>query len=221
MHICRLVRLVVFGFILGSSTAVANSYELVRFDTQDGGRIEAAWFDAAARKAVIFSHGAVFNKESWYFLAQAFQKRGVAALAIDFRGYGNSKAGSSPQLKYDILGAVAWLVKQGFDDIGIVGGSMGGAAVLAALAEESVTISKVVLLAPAGGPALLSTSTDKLFVVSRNEGLYDRVTAIFEASAEPKAIKVYAGEAHAQHLFNTDVRDDLIDRITGFIDGGG
>jgi len=220
MHTGRLVALAVLGLWIGGSPVFAQSFDLVKFDTQDGGSIEAAWFAAGQHKAVIFAHGAIYNKESWYFLAEAFQQQGIAALAIDFRGYGNSKAGSSPQKMYDILAAVAWLKQQGFDDISIVGASMGGAAVLAALAQETVPISKVVLLAPAGGPALASTSTDKLFVVSRDEGLYDRVMAIYEASSEPKAIQVYPGDAHAQHLFDTAEREDLIRRITGFIGGG-
>jgi len=220
MRTSRLLALAVLGLLLGGSPAVAQPFDLVKFDTQDGGSIEAAWFAAGAHKAVIFAHGAIYSKESWYFLAEDFQQQGVAALAIDFRGYGNSKAGNSAQKMYDVLAAVAWLKQRGFDDINMVGASMGGAAVLAALAQETVPIDKVVLLAPAGGPALTSTSINKLFVVSRDEGLYDRVMAIYEASSEPKAIQVYPGDAHAQHLFDTLEREDLIRRIFGFIGGG-
>ncbi|MGD2128300.1 MAG: alpha/beta fold hydrolase [Lysobacterales bacterium] len=220
MHRSRLVVLVALGWCLSGSPVMSQSFDLVRFDTQDGGSIEAAWFAACKNKAVIFAHGAIYDKESWYFLAQALQEQGVSALAIDFRGYGDSKAGNSLRKMYDILGAVAWLEKQGLEDISIVGASMGGAAVLTALAQEPVPISKVVLLAPAGGPALASASIDKLFVVSRDEDLYNRVMAIYEASVEPKTIKVYPGSAHAQHLFDTAERDDLIARITGFIGSG-
>jgi len=212
--------ILVFSFILGVSPVMAQPFELVTFGTPDGGTVEAAWFAAGKSKAVVFAHGAIYDKESWYFLAQALQQRGVSALSIDFRGYGHSKAGSSPRKMYDILGAVAYLEKHGFDDISLVGASMGGAAVLAALAHETVAVRKVVLLAPAGGAAVASTSTDKLFVVSRDEGLYDRVMAIYNASAEPKAIEVYPGNAHAQHLFQTGVREELIGRITGFIGSG-
>lgn len=196
---------------------MAQPFELVTFDTPDGGRIEAAWFAAGKNKAVIFAHGAIYNKESWYFLARALQQKGVSSLAIDFRGYGNSKAGDSPRKMYDILGAVTYLEKRGCDDISIVGASMGGAAVLAALAHTGNTVSKVALLAPAGGPALTAANIDKLFVVSRDEGLYGRVMGLYEASAEPKTIHVYPGKAHAQHLFQTAAREDLIGRITAFI----
>jgi len=217
MNLSRFAFILTFFAVSGSSKVVAQAYELVHFDTNDGGKIEASLFSASDSKAVIFAHGAIFNKESWYFLAEAFQSKGVSALSIDFRGYGNSRSGSSTKKMYDILGAISYLKEQGFTDINIVGASMGGAAVLLALSNNSVPIDKVVLLAPAGGPAIVSTASDKLFIVSESERMFTGVMAIYEASAEPKQIKIYPGNAHAQNLFKTDVRDELIDRITGFI----
>ena len=171
---------------LSSPTVNARSFELVNFATEDGGDIEAAFFHASDSKAVVFAHGGVFNKESWYFLAEKFQLKGITALSIDFRGYGNSTAGSSKKKSYDVLGAIAWLKEQGFNDINVVGGSMGGAAVLMALKNNSIPVQKAVLLAPAGGPAIESTSTDKLFVVSEKEGMFSAYMKIYKASAEPK-----------------------------------
>jgi len=217
MNFYRLVFMLASFAIFSSPKAIAQSYELVNFDTEDGGRIEAAFFEASRSKVVIFAHGAIFNKESWYFLAEAFQHKGVSALSIDFGGYGNSTSGSTAKKMYDILGAIAYLDEQGFTDVNVVGGSMGGAAVLSALSNNSIPINKVVLLAPAGGPAIVSTASDKLFVVSEKEGMFSGVMAIYNASAEPKQIKIYPGNAHAQHLFKTDVRDELIERIINFI----
>lgn len=94
---------------------------------------------------------------------------------------------------------------------------MGGAAVLSALSNNFIPINKVVWLSPARGAAIVSTASDKLFVVSEKEGMFSRVMAIYNASAEPKQIKIYPGNAHAQHLFKTDVRDELIERIISFI----
>ena len=217
MNFNRFVFILVFFAVLSSPKAMAQAYELVNFSTEDGGKIEASFFKADNSKAVIFAHGAIFNKESWYFLAEEFQRKGVSALSIDFRGYGNSTSGTTSKKMYDILGAISYLKEQSFTDINVVGGSMGGAAVLLALSNNSTPIHKVVLLAPAGGPAIESTTTDKLFVVSENERMFNRVMTIFESSADPKQIKVYPGDTHAQHLFKTDVRDELIERIINFI----
>jgi pimeloyl-ACP methyl ester carboxylesterase len=217
MNFNRFVSVLAFFTVLSSPKAIAQAYELVNFGTEDGGRIEASFFKAGSSKVVIFAHGAIFNKESWYFLAEAFQRKGVSALSIDFRGYGNSGSGSSTKKMYDILGAISYLKEQGFTDINLVGASMGGAAVLLALSNNSIPIDKVVLLAPAGGPAIVSTASDKLFIVSESERMFTGVMAIYAASAEPKQIEIYPGNVHAQNLFRTAIRDKLIDRITGFI----
>ena len=202
---------------MNSPKAIAQPYELIGFATEDGGKIEASFFNAGNNTAVVFAHGAIFNKESWNFLAEAFQHKGVSALSIDFRGYGNSTSGSTTNKMYDILGAISYLIGQGFTDINMVGASMGGAAVLLALSNNSIPIDKVVLLAPAGGPAMVSTASDKLFIASENERMFSGVMAIYNASAEPKQIQIYPGNTHAQHLFKTDVRDELVERIINFI----
>lgn len=200
-----------------SNVQAQDAFELVHFDTEDGGKIEAAYFKADKNKVVIFAHGAIFNKESWYFLAEAFQKKGVSALSIDFGGYNNSKAGNTGKKLHDILGAITYLQGKGFSDINIVGGSMGAAAVLGALSHKNSQIKKVILLAPAGGSPIKSSDMDKLFIVSKEEGLYQRVKSIYNESNSPKVIKEYSGKAHAQHMFKTDYADELTELIIDFI----
>ena len=206
--------------LISQTVMSKDKFEIVKFTTEDGGRIEAALFKASASKVVIFAHGAIFDKESWYFLAEKFQDKGVAALSLDFRGYGNSVSGSTNKKMYDILGAIAYLQAEGYSNINIVGGSMGGAAVLSALSLVKEPITKVVLLAPAGGSPINSDKTDKLFVVSREEGLYDRVKSIYSDSSDPKIIKEFAGNAHAQHMFKEDYANELIALILDFVGNG-
>ena len=95
MNFNNFVFTLVLLVVLSSPKVNAQAWELIDFSTEDGGRIEASFFSASNSKVVIFAHGAIFNKESWYFLAEAFQHKGVSALSIDFRGYGNSTAGST------------------------------------------------------------------------------------------------------------------------------
>ncbi len=205
------------SFLNNQEIISQNKLELVKFNTEDGGIMEAAFFPAQTKKAIIFAHGAIFNKESWYFLAKKFQKENIAGLSIDFRGYGNSKAGSSDKKLNDILGAITYLKNQGFEDINIIGGSMGGAAVLGALPLTNSIINKVVLMAPAGGPPIKSEKTDKLFIVSKDEGLYTRVKSIYDNSSKPKKIKIFQGSSHAQHLFNSDYADEVESLIIKFV----
>jgi pimeloyl-ACP methyl ester carboxylesterase len=194
-----------------------DTFKLVDFSSEDGGKVEAAYFKAEKTKIVIFAHGAIFNKESWYFLAEEFQGLGVSALSIDFRGYGNSIKGNTEQKLFDVLGAIAYAKKQGFNEISVVGASMGGAAVLSALSYKRTSVSKVILLAPAGGPPIQSSEIDKLFVVSKGEGLYQSVKQIYNESQESKKMKEYPGNAHAQHMFKTSYAKELRKLIIDFI----
>ncbi len=194
-------------------------YELVTFTTEDGGVIEASYFEGGQGHVVIFAHGAIFSKESWYFMAEKLQKQGISSLSLDFRGYGNSKKGTTDKRSLDILGAIDYLNgKKGFKKISIVGGSMGGAAVLNALnIKTSTEIDKVVLLAPAGGTGIVSKYVKKLFVVSKNERLFPRVNTIYNESSEPKELKVFPGTTHAQHMFKTEYSNELTEMILKFL----
>jgi len=201
-----------------SELPAQGEYKMTTYTTEDGGQIEATLFEASAEKAIIYAHGAVFNKESWYFLAERFQRVGITSLCIDFRGYGNSTASNISQKYYDILGAFAYLKESGYSEIYVIGGSMGGAAVLEAIDRlNQPSIAKAVLLAPAGGPPIQSSSIEKLIVVSRNEGLYSRVKTIFKESADPKTLKEYEGSAHAQHMFKEAYAEELTKLIVDFI----
>ncbi|WP_457610466.1 alpha/beta hydrolase family protein [Lutibacter sp.] len=221
----KYLHVIFLCFFLGSinvqSKMVIDTthFKLVNYTTEDGGAIEASFFKASKKLVVIFAHGAVFNKESWYFMAEKLQKKGISSLSIDFRGYGNSKKGSANKRSLDILGAIHFLKEKGFNKISIVGGSMGGAAVLNALnTKTDKTITKVVLLAPAGGEGITSTFIKKLFVVSKNERLFTRVNKIYNESSNPKKLKIFSGTSHAQNMFKSEHREVLINLIINFLD---
>lgn len=204
--------------VLPVACIAEEDFEIVSFSTSDGGSIEASMFPADGKRVAILAHGAVFDKESWYPLCESLQTAGVNALSIDFRGYGNSTAGSSSDKSLDVLGAIAYLEAQGFDDIAVIGGSMGGAATLDALAKtNSTSITKAVLLAPAGGAPIANEQIDKLFIVAEGDRLSTRVKSLHDESTSPKQLKVYDGDAHAQHLFKTEHADDLTKTIVDFL----
>ena len=212
--------MLVFAMCVGpvSCGVAEEAFELVSFGTEDGGRIEGALFAAEGGMAAVLAHGAVFDKESWYALSERLQTAGVSALPIDFRGYGKSTAANVSDKHLDVLGAIAFLEAKGYVRIAVIGGSMGGGATLRALTmKTSPAVTKAVLLAPAGGDPIMSGSIDKLFLVAEGDGLAGRVRKIHEASAEPKALHVYAGNAHAQHLFRTEHAENLTQRIVAFV----
>lgn len=204
--------------LIGIPLKPDDKFKLVNFKTEDGGTIEASLFEGTKDLAVVFSHGAVFNKESWYVLCEKLQAKGVTSLSLDLRGYGKSKKGNTNKMAYDILGAIDYLTAKGFKNIVLVGGSMGGAAILNALElKTEATIRKVVLLSPASNIGIGSDSIEKLFVVSENEGFYARVKESFDNSVQPKEFKEFEGSYHAQHMFKSDYAEELSQLIIDFI----
>jgi len=82
---------------------------------------------------------------------------GFRALAIDFRGYGQSRGPGQSQplgapLHFDVLAAVRYLRQNGAKTVSVIGGSMGGGAAADASVEaEPGEIDRLVLLGSTGG----------------------------------------------------------------------
>jgi pimeloyl-ACP methyl ester carboxylesterase len=106
--------------------------EHVSFPTQDGGLIYADAYGKGDR-GVVLAHGGRFNKESWEKQARVLEEAGLRVLAVDFRGYGQSRGPGQAEplgapLKLDVLAAVRYLHTNGAKTVSVVGGSMGGRA---------------------------------------------------------------------------------------------
>ncbi|MEJ2435242.1 MAG: hypothetical protein P8Y53_19610, partial [Pseudolabrys sp.] len=99
-------------FALAPLAAAAQAPTDVTFPTADGGTVDADLYGTGTR-GVVFCHGTAFNKQSWAPLARRIAAHGMRALAIDFRGYGKSRAGSEPGALYlDVMAAVRYLHAQ-------------------------------------------------------------------------------------------------------------
>jgi len=172
---------------------------------------------------VVFAHGAIFNKQSWAPLAKRIASHsGYRALAIDFRSYGKSRAGSEPGALYlDVMAAVRWLHKQGVKDVSLVGGSMGGGASGEAATQlKPGELNKLVLLSamPIDNPEDLKAKS-LLFIASRNEGLAPTVQEQYDRAPKPKKLIFLDGSAHAQNIFTTSQAQNLSDDIVNFLVG--
>lgn len=124
------------------------AHEQVSFRSRDGLRISAWHIPAApSGRAVILVHGRGAHKgfeleADPLTLVADLVSAGIGVLAIDLRGHGQSE---EARLSYgwlerlDVLGAYDWLRGQGYGAgcIGVLGASMGGAAAIAAAAEEA------------------------------------------------------------------------------------
>jgi pimeloyl-ACP methyl ester carboxylesterase len=201
--------------------------EHVTFPTQDGGLISADVYGKGDR-GVVLAHGGRFNKESWEKQARVLEKAAFRVLAIDFRGYGQSRGpGHADPLRaplhLDVLAAVRYLRTTGAKTVSVVGGSMGaGAAADASIQAEPGEIDRLVLLAGwADGPPE-KIKGRKLFIVARDDanGAGPRLPTIraqYEKTPGPKELIVLDGSAHAQFLFQTDQGERVMREILRFL----
>jgi pimeloyl-ACP methyl ester carboxylesterase len=207
--------------------SAASAQKTFSFPTEDGGVIYADVYGAGDR-AVVLAHGGRFNKESWEKQARTLATAGFRVLALDFRGYGNSRGpgDSDPMgapLHLDVLAAVRYLRKSGAKTVAVVGGSMGGgAAADASIASRPGEIDRVVLLGahPNGPPEKLKCPS--LFIVARDDESGDgprlpKIRADYEKAPDPKQLIILDGSAHAQFLFQTDQAERVMREILRFL----
>lgn len=190
----------------------------VSFPTSDGGLVHARLYGNSSR-GVILAHGAVFNKESWRKQSELLARKDFLVLAIDFRGYGESRHETEKNaLHLDVLAAITYLEKRGAERVSVVGGSMGGgAAARAAVLAKPDQIDRLILLAhsPISQPDKLTGR--KLFIVSRGDGIRNSVQQQYEQAPEPKKLLLLNGNAHAQHIFKTPHASTLQDAIVRWL----
>ena len=207
---------------------VAVPPERVSFPTQDGGLVYADVYGEGIR-GVVLAHGGRFNKESWEKQARTLAAAGFRVLAIDFRGYGQSRGPDQSQpvdapLHFDVLAAVRYLRQNGAKTVSVIGGSMGGgAAADASIEAEPGEIDRLVLLGSTGGSEPQRLKGRKLFIVSRDdlgpgdEPRLPRIRADYAKTPEPKELIILDGSAHAQFIFQTEQGERLMREILRFL----
>jgi len=188
----------------------------VSFETEDDVLIIGTFFKGYKKEAVVFVHGNVFSKDSWYSLAKKFQKEGIASLAFDFRGSKGLRPINTIHL--DVLASLEFMKEKGFKRISIVAGSIGATATLTALAQNSnYPVDTIVLMAPSKGKPLENETIKKIFIVSKNDPVKNKTGEIYKNCAEPKFIKIFPGDLHAQFLFESNFKAEVEDYILDYI----
>jgi pimeloyl-ACP methyl ester carboxylesterase len=205
--------------------AFASAQEQVSFPAPDGYHISGDLYGHGNR-AVVLVHGGRFVKESWAKQARVLSNAGFRVLAIDFRGYGQTKVGTktADDNSYpDVLTAVRYLHSTGSKLVSVVGASMGGDATAdAVMAERTGEIDRAIFLASDGGDAPERLKVRKLFIVSRADQSGDglrlpKISEHYRRAPEPKKLVVLEGSAHAQFIFDTDQGARLMEEMRRFL----
>jgi len=109
---------------------------------------------------------------------------------------------------------------KGVEKIAIIGASAGGAGVLYTLRDTpDPLVDKVVLLAPAGGPPLQNNIIRKLFIVAEDDMISSsaEVYKLYKSSSDPKLYRELKGSGHAQRLFDSKEKENMVQLIIQFI----
>ncbi len=216
------------GELLAHPSGLPAQEERVSFPTQDGGLVYADMYGKGDH-GVVLAHGGRFNKESWENQARALAAAGFRVLAIDFRGYGQSRGPGqsdplSAPLHFDVLAAVRYLRQTGAETVSVVGGSMGGgAAADASIEAEPGEVDRLVLLAALAGGPPERIKGRTLFITARNDTTASgaprliRIREQYERAPDPKELVILEGSAHAQFIFQTDQGERLMREILRFL----
>ncbi|HLH04195.1 MAG TPA: hypothetical protein VKX25_15625 [Bryobacteraceae bacterium] len=104
----------------------------------------------------------------------------------------------------------------------MIGASMGGDFAAQAAEADPAAIHRLVLLAAGAYTPLVHFKGPKLFVLARDDGNTEgprvpKIRAQFEKAADPKAMVIVEGSAHAQFLFATPQGDRVLREIFDFL----
>ncbi len=183
------------------------------------------------RRAAILLHGQSWDALGWRDIAPLFVKRGLAVLALNFRGYDGSTGKTGRYVKgkpwspvTDTTAAVAYVQSKGVKEIALVGASMGGSAALAAAIEADiesvVTISAPVKPVPDELSALVRGRKLYVCAIGDTLGAAPNVLASFKALKPPKQLLFFGGKEHSRGMFAAPYGPEALEAIIGFVARG-
>lgn len=197
----------------------------VRIDSEDAKLVGALYGELPAPRAALLCHGANWDASGWAEIAPRFADRGVAALALNFRGYaGSSGRTNRASALNDVRDAAAWLRTNGAREVALVGASMGGSAVLlasASVAPECVVAISAPVRAISDGDAKRILGR-KLFVCAERDslGAAGAVQQAFTDAEEPKTLRFFPGREHSRAIFRGPHGEDALHVIVSFVAEG-
>lgn len=180
-----------------------------------------------ATSAVLMLHMMPADRTSWRQLQAALAERGVASLAIDLRGHGESLRQDTRRLDYrtfsdadhqasreDVRASLSWLETHGFPTarVGLAGASIGANLALEAMANDH-RIPAGILLSPgenyrglAAYPAAAGLDPSQAVFVAASQGddqeSYEASREILErVPGADKKLQSYGSAGHGTNMF--------------------
>jgi len=209
----------------GESETPSTQGELVEFRTADDLRIVANFLAAESggdSPAVVLIHQGGSSKAEWSAFADRLAKEGIASLAYDVRGHGESDP--VPEIRElfndpnkapeDLRAALEYLRSHADVDagrIGVVGASIGSN--LACVASSQYGIQTAIAMSGKTSAVKNLAGTEELHlrsvyhISSEKDGSGDRAKwarELFEETAEPRELTIAPGGRHGVYIFEDD-----------------
>jgi alpha-beta hydrolase superfamily lysophospholipase len=217
--------------------------ERITVKTIDEVTIVGDWVTAPTTVgAVILLHSMPLNRKSWLGFQTTLAKIGLASLAIDLRGHGESlqgPEGASIDFRnfsdeehetslYDVIAAYDWVGRRGIDPerITLAGASVGANLAIRMLAEEP-RIRGAVLLSPGRSYQGMNAVFDvesilphQALWMAASEGddqeAFESTKEVYDkAPSELKTFEPLKNAGHGTNIFTA--RPDLMDAASAFL----
>lgn len=189
----------------------------LRLRAADGTRL-AAYRLGNGRTAVVLAHQVRADGCQWAWYARRLASLGYLAIAVDFRGSGDSqtRTGRAANRRVADLAAAAKAARaRGATKVFVVGASMGGTVAVGAAGTVRPAVAGVVAISSpstwVGVDALgvaRRLQVPALYLTAENDaGFADEVRALYDATASPdKTLEILPGGEHGVLLLKTSAR---------------
>lgn len=187
--------------ITGTPADVGLAYEDVTLITSDGLKISGWYLPGIKPDAIVIVHGIWANKQAILPAAVMLSEVGYHILMIDLRGHGLSEGEKLSYGYYEALDVQAsvdyLLVQPGVEKVGLMGYSLGGAAVVRATAVDE----RIQALVVESSFSSLSDAVDDSF--SRHTGLPSWPFAPLLVKAAEKELGLTVDQVDSTHALAT------------------
>ena len=203
--------------------AGATEGQSVSFRTDDGVVLQGHLY-GSGENGVVLAHMFPSDERSWQDFAQALAQHGFTALTFNFRGYPPSGGEQQiDKIDHDEAAAYAFLEGRGVKHIALAGASMGGTASIIVGSSKPIA-ALITLSAPAefrgldASTAIRQVKAPALFVASEaDDGAAAAAQFFYSATAGPKELKIFTGDAHGTNLLTGDHAQEVRDLLLSFL----
>ncbi|MFN3238926.1 MAG: alpha/beta hydrolase family protein [Pseudomonadales bacterium] len=201
----------ILGLVLIFSLASAQqsaAQETVQLNIRDVMERPADLYEVESSvSGVVMVPQSGLKADSWKALARQLNAQSISALALNFTSV------------EDVSTGIDFLLSSGVKDIGLIGGSVGGASILKLINKnEYPQVRWAIFLGTGDGNSIESENVRKIFVVAENDMFAGQTYSSFRKASEPKELIVLSGSEHGQNLFDGPQKERLERHIFSFLD---